>query len=147
MGWDWEASKKGDIIRFWFFDESGDNVIGDQVKFNYNLKTKKISNCRIYRIDNRTEKIYEKTNEKGHDKFIKMYRAKMWKKKPGYRDAMKYLKGTPPNTVNKFVNNAGFFRKNPKYNKIFDVDGVKCKYIKWGLTNSQIKSFTKKDYK
>jgi hypothetical protein len=145
MGWDWDANKKGNIIRFWFYDGTVEPMTADQLKFNYNIKTEKISNFRIYRPDKRTDKLFDKINERGYDKYLRMHNKIMTHKKPGYRDAIKYLGGIPPPAVNKFVNAGKYFKRSPVHNKMYTIDGVKCKYIIWGFTDSQIKKFTEKD--
>ena len=149
MGWDWDAVRKGDIIRFWFYDGTGEPELGPNIKLNYNIKTKKVYNVRIYIINKITEKMYDDLAEKAsedddlvedmNDVYLKNAGIK---KRKGYRDAIKYLKGIPPKEVNNFLNDCRWCIKRPILGKTYSTNGIKFMFLEWGLNKKQLKYFT-----
>lgn len=134
MGWDWDAVKKGNIIRFWWYDGTMEPMISVNIKFNFNIRSKKLYNVRIYIINDMSQKAFDNSIEEDYDNFHNYWKKRFSVERKGYVDAIKYLNGTPPPEVNAFINDCEWCNRSFTFGKTYKTSkGTEYKYLTWGF--------------
>jgi hypothetical protein len=144
MGWDWEITQKGNNKRYWYFDGTGEYLEGLNIKLNYNIKTKKISNMRIYIINKNVSDLVFKLPEKLSYKVMEKVDRDMMSKKKGWR---KPKNMNADKKVHDFIKSFVYAVKKPRLNKIYAVkwkkEEIKYKYLEYDLPQTFYKKIIK----